>query len=357
MGLAGHLGHEHRRRDARSVPVRRAARRAGRRAPRPRTRSAHRARRRPSARHHGRRRPPATPRRRRARSACAGSSTRRSPRRGRARPQAPPGARRRSGRRPTRRARLGLRPRRRRPSSRSSSLEGLSARSSEHTQPADRGATAIEPAGWMVTTSAPRATSCAEPEIDDWSTLDHGVVADHDADLGRADRGQRGPVAVERRMRVVGKDGEIGAGALAHEPGDRLRLLACLRAREDDGDGAARLGAAPTRRRRAPSSYDTSESPRRGSRTRGAVRRSGPGGGRERSGPCRRSSRSSISGWLRERIRATLPSRVVAQVLQPTGQRPHTVGTFWISHGLARNRYTVDVSAPTGHSSTTLPEK
>ena len=65
---------------------------------------------------------------------------------------------------------------------------------------------------------------------------------------------------------------------------------------------------------------------------------------------------SWTSGWLRERIRATLPSRVVAQTLQPAGHRPQTVGTFWISHGRARKRYVVDVSAPTGQSSSTLPE-
>jgi hypothetical protein len=56
-------------------------------------------------------------------------------------------------------------------------------------------------------------------------------------------------------------------------------------------------------------------------------------------------------------MRATFPSRVVAQTLQPTGQRPQTVGTFWISQGRARKRYVVDVSAPTGQSSSTLPEK
>ena len=65
---------------------------------------------------------------------------------------------------------------------------------------------------------------------------------------------------------------------------------------------------------------------------------------------------SSTSGWLRERIRLTLPSRVVALMLQPTGQRPQTVGTFWISHGRASKRYWVEVSAPTGQSSITLPE-
>jgi hypothetical protein len=31
------------------------------------------------------------------------------------------------------------------------------------------------------------------------------------------------------------------------------------------------------------------------------------------------------------------------------------VGTFWISQGRASNRYWVDVSAPTGQSSITLP--
>ena len=55
-------------------------------------------------------------------------------------------------------------------------------------------------------------------------------------------------------------------------------------------------------------------------------------------------------------MRATLPSRTVAATLQPTAQPPHTVGMFWISQGRARNRYVDDVSAPTGHSSVTLPE-
>ena len=55
-------------------------------------------------------------------------------------------------------------------------------------------------------------------------------------------------------------------------------------------------------------------------------------------------------------IRLTFPSRVVALTLQPTGQSPQTVGTCWMSHGRASNLYCVDVSAPTGQSSTTLPE-
>ena len=64
----------------------------------------------------------------------------------------------------------------------------------------------------------------------------------------------------------------------------------------------------------------------------------------------------STSGWFRERMRLTLPSRIVADVLQPTAQPVHTVGTLWMSHGRASKRYSVEVSAPTGHSSTTFPE-
>ncbi len=73
--------------------------------------------------------------------------------------------------------------------------------------------------------------------------------------------------------------------------------------------------------------------------------------------PLSQSQPSSTSGWLRERIRCTFPSRVVAHVLQPTGQRPQTVGVLSISHGRARKRYVDGRSAPTGQSSVTFPEK
>jgi hypothetical protein len=73
--------------------------------------------------------------------------------------------------------------------------------------------------------------------------------------------------------------------------------------------------------------------------------------------PLSQSQPPSTSGWLRERTRLIFPSRVVTWTLQPTGQRPQTVGTFWISHGRASKRYCVGRSAPTGHSSVTLPEK
>ena len=73
--------------------------------------------------------------------------------------------------------------------------------------------------------------------------------------------------------------------------------------------------------------------------------------------PLSQSQPRSTSGWFRERIRLTFPSRVVTPMLQPTGQSPQTEGTFWISHGRPSKRYSVEVSAPTGQSSITLPEK
>ena len=56
-------------------------------------------------------------------------------------------------------------------------------------------------------------------------------------------------------------------------------------------------------------------------------------------------------------MRLTLPSRIVAEMLHPTAQPVHTVGTDWMSQGRASKRYSVDVSAPTGQSSMTFPEK
>ena len=72
--------------------------------------------------------------------------------------------------------------------------------------------------------------------------------------------------------------------------------------------------------------------------------------------PLSQSQPRSSSGWLRDWTRLTLPSRTVTDVLHPTGQRPHTDGTAWMSHGRASNRYCVEVRAPTGQSSITLPE-
>ena len=47
---------------------------------------------------------------------------------------------------------------------------------------------------------------------------------------------------------------------------------------------------------------------------------------------------------------------LVDHVLQPVAQPVQTVGTLTISHGRALKRYAVGRSAPTGHSSVTLPE-
>ena len=73
--------------------------------------------------------------------------------------------------------------------------------------------------------------------------------------------------------------------------------------------------------------------------------------------PLSQSHPRSISAWLRDWIRFTLPSRMVAVTLQPTAQPVQTVGTDWISHGRASKRYMLDVSAPTGQSSMTFPLK
>jgi hypothetical protein len=54
--------------------------------------------------------------------------------------------------------------------------------------------------------------------------------------------------------------------------------------------------------------------------------------------PLSHSQPSSTSGLSRESTRRTWSSRVVAQVLQPVGQRPQTVGTLSISQGRALKR-------------------
>ena len=89
-----------------------------------------------------------------------------------------------------------------------------------------------------------------------------------------------------------------------------------------------------------------------GSRIRSSARRWG-----NAKRPLSQSQPPSTSGWFRDCTRLTAPSRVVARMLQPAGQRPQTVGTSWISQGRASKRYCVEVSAPTGQSSITFPEK
>ncbi len=105
------------------------------------------------------------------------------------------------------------------------------------------------------------------------------------------------------------------------------------------------------------SSHETGPSPRRRTRWSGSTIRSFARSAGNANRPLSQSHPWSTSGWFRERIRLTFPSRVVTPMLQPTGQRPQIVGTVWISHGRASNRYSVDVNAPTGQSSITFPEK
>ena len=96
--------------------------------------------------------------------------------------------------------------------------------------------------------------------------------------------------------------------------------------------------------------------PRRCRRTSGSTMRSRARRWPKANRPLSQSQPPSTSAWFRERIRLILPSRVVTLTLQPTGQRPQTVGTVWISHGRASKRYVVGRSAPTGQSSVTFPE-
>ena len=59
---------------------------------------------------------------------------------------------------------------------------------------------------------------------------------------------------------------------------------------------------------------------------------------------------------MRELVRSTLvSSRTVKLTLHCDGQSVHSDPAPSMSHGRARKRYAVDVSAPTGHSSMMLP--
>ena len=196
-----------------------------------------------------------------------------------------------------------------------------------------------------------------DPEVDDRRALDDRLVAEDDDDGRVADRRERRAEGVEPVRDVLGQHGRVRAEARAQELRRARRPARPSRCRRARSRSRSRRRAAAARPRRA-------RRPSRAARS-GAGRPCAAGrrSGRRRAGapnakrPLSQSQPSSTSGWLRERIRLTLPSRVVALMLQPTGQRPQTVGTFWISHGRASKRYCVEVSAPTGQSSITLPEK
>ena len=178
----------------------------------------------------------------------------------------------------------------------------------------------------------------AQPEVDDRRPLDDRVVSEHEAHVGVPDGRERRAEGGQAVLPAVGQERRVGAEALAHEAGERRRLFHRLAPGERDDDGRAclaqpglgRVERVVVRNLLEPAAAHAYER-RRGS----CPARSG---GRTRSGPCRRASPRAPRGGCGERMRATLPSRVVAQTLQPTGQSPQTVGTFWISHGRARKR-------------------
>ena len=110
--------------------------------------------------------------------------------------------------------------------------------------------------------------------------------------------------------------------------------------------------------RSASSSASSHPAPRSAAARGGADRSHGPApaDGRRRTGPCRRASRRRPQDGCARELAGPCPRASYALMLQPTGHMPQTVGTFWIS-GRAWNLYVVEVSAPTGQSSITLPLK
>ncbi len=56
-------------------------------------------------------------------------------------------------------------------------------------------------------------------------------------------------------------------------------------------------------------------------------------------------------------VRSSVLPRSSTCIRQPTLHCVHEVVVRWLSHGRERKRYVLEVSAPTGHSSVTLPVK
>ena len=114
-----------------------------------------------------------------------------------------------------------------------------------------------------------------------------------------------------------GRTAECASRPIAQEAPERIRDLGRLGAGErgDDRAAASREHRLEPRRARRPRrSPSRPFLPRRsGVVIRSAARRCG-----YEKRPLSQSQPRSISGWLRERIRVTFPSRIVADVLQPT---------------------------------------
>ena len=200
-----------------------------------------------------------------------------------------------------------------------------------------------------------RCGAPADPEVDDRRAVGDLLVADDDDELRRADRRERRAEGVERRATsppAARPSARRAPGAAACRARRPARPSPSRRARSRSGPWAPRSSASA---RSSASSQESSSKPRR---RRALERVDDPVVGVEvRVGEAALVAEPALVdlGVVAERIRLTLPSRVVAETLQPTGQRPQTVGTFWISHGRPSKRYWVEVSAPTGQSSITLP--
>ena len=283
-------------------------------------------------------RPRARRRRPRGRSACAGGRRRPPPPSPRARPRARRGGGRRSSSSwdQTRATRFAAR---------SCFAAGRAApwarpvpRRSAAQMPAAAPASACTvPAGLTVTTSAPprRAARSQRSTTGARSTTGSSPTTRQTSASRIAESGAR--KASSSGSRSSGRSATPPPSRL-RDPRERARLLDRLCAGEGDDERPGRLSEAALRPPRAPARSETGSKPRRRTRTSGSPIRSGARRCPWAKRPLSQSQPSWISGWLRERMRATLPSRVVAQTLQPTGQSPQTVGTFWISQGRARKR-------------------
>ena len=200
---------------------------------------------------------------------------------------------------------------------------------------------------------APRRSPPCSPQLDDRRELVERDVA------GTATR-SASAIAESGRPSASARRGSSGtlhgcAPSRCRQLRERVGELDRLRAGERTTCRAPASRSEPLRLvervvPRRPARARAGRTRRSGSTIRSPARRCG-----NAKRPLSQSQPRSTSGWLRERIRLTFPSRVVALMLQPTGQSPQTDGTFWISHGRASKRYWVEVSAPTGQSSITLP--
>uniref|UniRef100_A0A6B0U314 Putative secreted protein n=1 Tax=Ixodes ricinus TaxID=34613 RepID=A0A6B0U314_IXORI len=63
-----------------------------------------------------------------------------------------------------------------------------------------------------------------------------------------------------------------------------------------------------------------------------------------------------MSSLGRGRTRSRSPVRVLSTTLLPTASSTSTLSTLRVSQGRAANEYGLEVRAPTGHRSMTLPD-